>query len=114
MQDAGAQRTRGLGGPPRGFAADGARVGEQLVERPVAGDPARRQYIVGELGGEEASRSLAVGGPVAGHVQQRGWRSPPDGRNEKVAIYRGAIGALHGAHVRATPNPDDIFALAGV
>jgi hypothetical protein len=35
------------GGSSGGLTANGTRVGEQLVERPVAHDPAGRQHVVG-------------------------------------------------------------------
>ena len=89
-------------------------MGEQLVERPVAGDTAGGQHGVGWPGGEETGRPLLVDGAVAGHVEERGGRGPADGRDEEVAFDPGAVGALYGAHALATANADDVVALAGV
>src|SRR5215211_2255706 len=109
-----AEHTRDSCCPTGGFAAGGARVGEQLVEGAVARKTARYQHVFGEHRGDEAGRPLGVDGPVAGHVRQRGRRGPADGRDEQVALYLGAVGALYGAHVPSTYHPDDIPAPAGV
>jgi hypothetical protein len=47
LGEARAQYPRGPGGSSGGLTANGTRVGEQLVERPVAHDPAGRQHVVG-------------------------------------------------------------------
>jgi hypothetical protein len=112
LRDARVQRP--AGGPSRGLAAGDARVGEQLVERPVAGDPAGRQHVVGQAGGEEAGRPLVVEGLISGHVQERGGRGPADSRDEQVALHLGPVGALDGAHAPVAPHPRDVAAPPGV
>src|SRR5215207_8205563 len=114
LRDAGAERPRDPVRPAGGFAAGSAGVGEHLVERTVARETSGHQHVFGERRGEEAGRSLVVDGPVAGHVRERGRGGPTDGRDEQIALYLGAVGALHGAYVVSTHYPYDIAAPAGV
>src|SRR5215204_4805873 len=114
LRDAGVLPSRGLCGPPRGFPAGGACVGELLIERPIASYSATRQHVVGEGRREEAGSPFVVDRAVASHVHQGGGRGPADGRDEQVALYLSAVGALHGADAPTTLHAHDVSAPAGV
>ena len=60
---------------------------DQGVERTVPGKPSRGEHArVGETAGEEAVGDGREAGTVAGQVEQRRRRRPPDGRDEQVAL----------------------------
>ena len=89
-------------------------MGFQLSGRPVTGNAARSQDVVGQRIGEVPGCRGVVDGPITGHVEQRGWSSPARGRDHQVGVKGPSVAQRDLGHAALALHGHNAFALAGV